>query len=218
MDYLEQFSNDSKQIVGSRIRQCRTSMRPKMNANQLSAAVAALNVKDAPSERTITKYETGLTACPLPVLAAFARIFNCDPAWISGMVKNLVPDSLTKVPYYEANGNNSLNNLSFKKSWLDSKGVKEETLVLVVSEIEGVRKTYLINKERTELSSDGYYGLIINGECIVRYIRVRVSGEIAVYVDVSHNVAIDEFSVGYANDIASKISVLGRAFQVTSDV
>ena len=220
MDYLTRFAQDSKQIVGARIRQCRTSMNSKMSAGDLADSVAALNLDGiTPSDRTITKYETGINAAPLPVLMALAKIFDCDVTWLAGLTKEIAPaPSLAKIPYYQANGNQSLTHLTFKKSWLDAKNVQADKLVLVVAENEESRKTYLINKQQNTLDSEGYYGLVVNGKCITRYIRLKLSGAIAVYSDSRQTTPLEEFTPEQAANLNNSLTVLGRAFWVATDL
>lgn len=220
MSYLEDFSKESKKIVGSRIRQCRTSMSKKMSAADLSKALSDLGIEGlAPSERTITKYETGQTSVPLPVLLAMSQIFECDASWLAGLTDSLAPEpSLTRIPFHQSAGNRSLSHLSFKSSWLDAKGVSDQDLVLVVSENELGRKTFLLNKLQNRINSDGYYGLLINGECIVRFVRMKLSGSVCLYSDSNSQNSIEEFSRDEIKELEETSGILGRSFWVAMDL
>ncbi|MDF2186179.1 LexA family transcriptional regulator [Grimontia hollisae] len=107
--------------------------------------------------------------------------------------------------------------LAFRKKWLEYRGLKSESLRIyfVKSYVEGGiisgGDSVMIDMSDTSVS-DGVLALKLNGNMLIRWIKVRVDGSVDVYTDI--NKEPDE-NVGA--DKLQNIEVLGRVVWLGKD-
>lgn len=198
------------------------------------------------STAATTKWKKGLTQkIEGDNLIRTAKFLNVSPDWLNGdspvksrisnlrLVKDSPDDDDVQIPQYQSielaagsgfdnsDQQNPSDYITFKRSWLRSKGLSIESLVVVYAKGDSMAEriqsgdVVLIDVSDTLLSDDCIYAFSYDGLARIKRIRLRSNGNISL---VSDNDPNKDLSETIQRDTADQLEIIGKAVWVGGDL